>query len=407
MSRPHVVVLATLGRLGGAERSLLEVAGRLADDFRFSVLVPEDGPLVAAVRAAGASCLVVPWPEAFAALGERRATPIGLARAAGSIGVLRTRLVAALAHLAPDVVVTNGAKAHLLGSLVRAAIDRPVVWCAREGVEDRRLSRLVLRRAARRCDGVIAISRYVASQFRPLVPGPAPIHVVRNIVDPTIVRPGLALPSDLTKEAGAVWIGIVGALTPLKGQDLFLDAAARVAARVPAARFVVVGGEPYRTEAGLGFSAALASRAKALGIGERVHFVGERDDAPAIIANLDVLVQANRGPEGLGRTVLEAMACGVPVVGVDRWGPRELVQDGATGFLVPPCDVPALADRIERLALSPALRASFGAAGRRAILADGDPARLAAAFGDALYSIARLPAPSRDDVPQDVAAGGR
>lgn len=408
MTRPHVVALATLGRLGGAERSLLEVVRRLDGDFRFTVVVPEDGPLGGAVRDAGAACVVVPWPEAFATLGERTGGTriVGMLRAAASMGVLRTRLVAALAHLAPDVLVTNGVKAHLLGALVRGLVDRPVVWCAREGVEDRPLSRLVLRQAARRCDGVIAISRYVAGQFRPLVPGPAPIHVVRNIVDLRAVRPGLSSPPDLTKPAGAFWIGIVGALTPLKGQDLFLDAAARVAARVPAARFVVVGGEPYRTEARLGFGATLAARARALGIAERVDFLGERDDAPAIIANLDVLVQANRGPEGLGRAVLEAMACGVPVIAVDRWGPRELVQDGATGFLVAPGDVAALAERIERLATAPALRTALGAAGRRAILADGDPARLAAAFRDALRAIAGLPAP-RLDASQDVAVGGR
>jgi len=100
------------------------------------------------------------------------------------------------------------------------------------------------------------------------------------------------------------------------------------------------------------------------------------------------------------------MACGVPVIAVDRWGPRELVQDGATGFLVAPGDVDALAERIERLAATPALRTALGAAGRRAILADGDPARLAAAFRDALRAIAGLPAP-RLDASQDVAVGGR
>jgi hypothetical protein len=84
-------------------------------------------------------------------------------------------------------------------------------------------------------------------------------------VDLLAVRPGLPSPPDLTKPAGAFWIGIVGALTPLKGQDLFLDAAARVAARVPAARFVVVGGEPYRTEARLGFGATLARYSETTG----------------------------------------------------------------------------------------------------------------------------------------------
>jgi glycosyltransferase involved in cell wall biosynthesis len=328
-------------------------------------------------------------------LGERggRKSVARLASAAASLGILRTRLRAELARLAPDVLVTNGVKAHGIGALLRPQLACPLVWYAREGVEDRPLSRLGLRMLGRRCDAVIAISRYVASEVRPLVPGPAPIHVVRNIVD---VRPEQPLPADLTKAAGAAWIGIVGALTPLKGQDVFLDAAARVAAEAPHARFVVVGGEPYATGAGRGFGATLRARAQALGIAARVDFLGERDDAAAIIANLDVLVQASRGPEGLGRTILEAMACGVPVVAVDAWGPRELVADGRTGCLVPPGDAAALADRLATLVRDPALRARLGAAARAAFVAENDPVALAGVVRDALYAVARRPRPAAE-----------
>ena len=415
MTRPHVVVIAPFAGLGGGERSLVELIGRLGEEIRFTVVLPEDGPLGTAVRDAGATCRVVPWPAALLTLGERarrRGRMLGIARAAASLGVLRLRLHTEIARLAPDVVLTNGFKAHVLGALLRPALARPLVWCAREGLEDRRLSRFVLRRLGRRCDGVIAISRYVASELRPLVPGPAPVHVVRNIVDLSRFRPGLALPADLAKPAGEVWLGIVGALTPLKAQDVFLDAAARVAAHVPQARFLVVGGEPYRTEAGLGFAAMLRERARMLGIADRVRFLGERDDAAAVIANLDVLVQASRGPEGLGRTILEAMACAVPVVCVDRWGPRELVDEGRTGFLVPPGDVTTLAERMHWLAIDPGLRAELGTAARRWIHATGDPATLAAAFRDALLAIAGRK-PSRSVPPaatggvKEVALGGR
>jgi glycosyltransferase involved in cell wall biosynthesis len=403
---PHLVALATHARLGGAERSLVELVGRIGDVLRITVVVPGEGSLAAAVRDAGAACRVVAWPDAFATLGERarRPAPLGLVRAAGSLVGVSVRLRAELARLAPDVLVTNGAKAHVLGALARPR-GVPLVWCAREGLEDRPLSRRVLRLAARRCDGAIAISRYVAAELRPIVPEPAAIHVVRNIVHVPDRRP--ALPDDLAKGAGEVWLGVVGALTPLKGQDLFLAAAARIAADVPAARFLVVGGEPYRSEAGLGFAASLRARAAALGIADRTWFLDERDDAAAVIAHLDVLVQPNRGPEGLGRVILEAMAAGVAVVGVDRWGPRELVTDGETGFLVPPGDVEALAERMRRLAGDPSLRVRLGAAGRRWVRLHNDPATLAGAFRDAMWEIARF-APCEDTpVVQDAAMAGR
>ncbi len=406
MSRPHVVALATHTGLGGAERSLVTLVRRLADELRITVVVPADGPLAAAIRAAGGACRVVAWPAALASLGERarRPGPVRLVAAGVAFARVVARLRVALVRLAPDVVVTNGTKAHVLGALARPH-GVPLVWCAREGLEDRPLSRRALGWAAAYCDGVIAISRYVAGEFRPLVPGPAPIHVVRNVVDVPAQRPGL--PGDLAKNVGEVWLGAVGALTPLKGQDLFLDAAARIAADVPAARFVVVGGEPYPSEAGLGFAAALRARAQALGIAERTRFLGERDDAAAVIAHLDVLVQANRGPEGLGRVVLEAMACGVPVVTVDRWGPRELVTDGETGLLVPPGDVDGLADRMRRLATDAALRVRLGAAARRWVRAHNDPTTLAHAFRDALCAIAGLPAPLTTPIAQDAATAGR
>jgi glycosyltransferase involved in cell wall biosynthesis len=407
---PRVLVLTTLAGLGGAERSLLELVRRLRDDLAFTLVVPDEGPLVAAARAAGADVRIVPWPAAFAELGERarrRGAALGLLRAASTLGVLRIRLRAEIDRLAPDVVVTNGIKAHVLGALACSGARVPLVWYAREGLEDRPTSRFVLRLLGRRPAGVVAISRYVAGQFRPLVAGPAPVHVVRNIVDPGRLRPGMPLPADLRKPPGAVWLGVVGALTPLKGQDVFLDAAARVAGRVPTARFLVVGGEPYRTEQGLGWAAKLAARVRAHGLEERVDFLGERDDAPAVIANLDVLVQPSRGPEGLGRTILEAMACAVPVIAVDRWGPREIVTDGVTGLLVPPADAIGLADAMTRLAEDAALRARFGAAGRDELLASGEPARLARAFHEAVASVAEL-APARPAArAQATAAGGR
>jgi glycosyltransferase involved in cell wall biosynthesis len=408
---PRVLVLATLARLGGAERSLLELVRRLRDALAFTIVLPEDGPLAAAAETAGAEVRIVPWPDALAELGERTRSGgrlVALARAAATIGVLRIRLRAEIDRLAPDVVLTNGIKAHVLGALACDRTDAPLVWYAREGLEDRPLSRIALRLLGRRCAGVVAISRYVAGEFRPLVPGPASVHVVRNIVDPGRLHPGMALPDDLRKETGDVWLGVVGALTPLKGQDVFLDAAARVVERVPGVHFLIVGGEPYRTESRLGYAAALEKRVRALGLEGRVDLLGERDDAPAVIANLDVLVQPSRGPEGLGRTILEAMACAVPVIAVDRWGPREIVDDGETGLLVPPGDVAALADAMIRLGADPALRVRLGAAGRDQLLASGEPARLARAFQDALAAIADL-SPARPAVtrPRAASGGGR
>ncbi len=99
-------------------------------------------------------------------------------------------------------------------------------------------------------------------------------------------------------------------------------------------------------------------------LGDRVKFLGFRSDVPAVLSQLDVLVQPNRGPEGLGRSVLEAMACGVPVIAVDKWGPAELVQDGHSGLLFPPLDTEQLAAHMLTLGRDGSLRKTMGTRGQ-------------------------------------------
>jgi glycosyltransferase involved in cell wall biosynthesis len=141
-----------------------------------------------------------------------------------------------------------------------------------------------------------------------------------------------------------------------------LQAAEKVVQQLPNAVFVVVGNNPYFTEAGLRYEESLQRRSAA-SLSERVRFLGFRDDVPAVLSHLDVLVQANRGPEGLGRSMLEAMACGIPVIAVDRWGPAELVQHGQTGLLFTPLDANALASHMLTLGNDESLRRFMGKLG--------------------------------------------
>ena len=80
-----------------------------------------------------------------------------------------------------------------------------------------------------------------------------PANIVCDIVDLSRFRPGALPPADMGKGTDEIWYGIVGAITPLKGQDIFLDAAERVLAELPNAKFAIVGNNPYVTEAGLDY----------------------------------------------------------------------------------------------------------------------------------------------------------
>jgi glycosyltransferase involved in cell wall biosynthesis len=203
----------------------------------------------------------------------------------------------------------------------------------------------------------------VAAQFRKYISASVPTNVVHDIVDLSRFHPSALPPADLCKQPDEVWFGIVGAITPLKGHDIFLDAAESVVRELPNAIFVIVGNNPYVTESGLRYEEWLRQRVQNSPLRDRVKFVGFRNDVPGILSQFDVLVQANRGPEGLGRSVLEAMACGLPVIAVNKWGPAELIQDGQTGLLFAPLDTEQLVSHMLRLGEDESLRKTMGQQG--------------------------------------------
>jgi glycosyltransferase involved in cell wall biosynthesis len=151
-------------------------------------------------------------------------------------------------------------------------------------------------------------------------------------------------------------IGRVARLQPEKGIDTFLRAAARVAPLFPEASFLVVGDGPLMEE--------LVALSERLGLGRRVHFLGYRSDARAIIGLLDVLVVSSLS-DGAPLVVLEAMGAGVPVVASAVGGIPEQIRHDGEGLLVPPGDPVALSDALLCLLRDPAYARRLGEAGRR------------------------------------------
>src|ERR1700722_6476412 len=365
MPSPRVAVLCAISGLGGAEFSLLELVAHLRGSYEFHLIVPGEGPLKKAAELAGARVWLLPWPKAIAGTGEtaRVPSPIRVLRFAAHLRSFALRLGDLLDEIGPSVLVTNAVKAHVIGALTRKRKNVPLIWYMRDGLEARVISRKLLALLAWRCDLTVCISRYVEAQFGKYVSASVPANVVYNIVDLGRFRPGAAAPVDLRKEPGEIWYGIVGAITPLKGHDIFLDAAERVLSRLPNARFVIVGNNPYVTEEGLQYEESLRCRVVNSSLRDRVKFAGFRNDIPNVLGQLDVLVQPNRGPEGLGRSVLEAMACGVPVIAVNKWGPAELIDDSRSGLLFAPLDTEQLTAHMLTLGESEFLRRIRGKLG--------------------------------------------
>ncbi|MCG3115115.1 MAG: glycosyltransferase [Candidatus Manganitrophus sp. SA1] len=146
---------------------------------------------------------------------------------------------------------------------------------------------------------------------------------------------------DFRLEPGDRPIVVVANLWPVKGHEILFEAAVRVTAYYPTAKFVLVG-------TGAARRAILEARARELAIDKQILFLGPRQDVPQILPQMEISVLPSLA-EGFSNAILESMAAGLPMVATDVGGNREAIVEGETGFLVPPRDPETLADRILRL----------------------------------------------------------
>jgi len=163
-------------------------------------------------------------------------------------------------------------------------------------------------------------------------------------------------------EGGPV-VGVVGRIRMVrKGQEVFVAAAQQLAAAFPTARFICIGDAYPGNESHV---EELRRRAERAGIGHRFEITGDIEDVAAATAALDIAVMPSVVPEPFGNVVMEAMCLGKPVVASSNGGGREQIEEGVTGFLVPPGDADALARALATLLADPERARAMGEAGRR------------------------------------------
>lgn len=365
-------------RMGGAEHALAWLVTHL-DRSRIepTVVLGEEGPLADRLRRAGVDVVVVPLAPALGEARKESLTPLGLVHPLRLARLVRaaTTLAGVLRRLEADVVHTNSLKAHLIGGLGGRLAGTQVVWHVRDHLSApylpsaaARAMRLAARVLPHR---VVAVSESVARS------------VGR---DASVVHQGVPLPelrSD--RRDGPLRVGLVGRISPWKGQDVFLAAAARLAREFPDVEFVVAGAPLFGEEA---FELELHRQARAAPLAGRVTFLGFQEDVWEVYRDLDIVVHASTLPEPYGNVVVEAMASRRPVVAAAAGGVLELVEDGRTGLLVPPGDVTALAAALAVLLRDPERRAALARAGREDVERRFSPERDAEAVAQVYRELA-------------------
>lgn len=341
----RVMFLLTSMPVGGAETLLVNLVRRM-DRNRFA-------PEITCLKEAG------PLGEMLAA-----EMPVHTQYTSGKFDLrVLPRLVWLMKRRRIDAIVTVGAGDKMFWGRIAARMARvPVIasalhstgWPDGVGKLNRLLTPLT--------DAFIGVAKPHGEHLIRHERFPADrVHVIPNGVDTERFAPPVdstQLRTELGLQETTPLVGILAALRPEKNHEMFLAAAAKVRQEVPDAHFVVIGDGPRRTE--------LELHASQLSMTDSVHFLGNRDDVPDVLAALDVVCLSSHN-EANPVSILEAMSTAKPVVATNVGSVHESVDEGHTGHLVPAGDTDAFADRIAALLSNPLLASEMGYRGRAVV----------------------------------------
>ncbi|MFN8178340.1 MAG: glycosyltransferase family 4 protein [bacterium] len=363
MSARVLFVHTTQGdRLTGGPRMIRTLLAGLRGGVIEPCLVTQrESDLTRAVAADGVAVRVLSLPRSLDVFGGELARPsaLGALRAAGGLLAYDGSFAALLAEMQPAAVWATNLRTMLTVAAACRRARVPLVWNVWLGQRStgvvRVLNDVAIGAAARIVTEYEAQAAEIFRKAQLSRARPKLRAVYTGHAAPPPPAPRRRAPGD------RLVVGTLGALSPRKDPQTFVEMAAQLARDVPAACFVI-GGDALPEDAS--YRDELRKVAYRHGLGERLELAGWIEDPWAFLARLDVYVQTSRA-EGLPGAVREAMAMGLPVVATDVGGTKEAVAREVTGFLAPAGDAPALAAGVARIARDPELAARLGEAGRR------------------------------------------
>jgi glycosyltransferase involved in cell wall biosynthesis len=341
---PHVLLVLDQfpKTLGGGERIVLKLAGLLPRyGYRVSILTFSADPASLGLQSLPCSVYLLPLQRTYDLTAMR-----------GSLALRKF-----LKQQQIKIVQTFFESSDLwAGFVTKAMSSAKLIWSRRDmGILRTGKHHAAYRMMAGAPDRVFAVSEQVR-QHCIEVDGikPARIQTIYNGLDladwKTTVKPA--------KHTDEILVATVGNIRRVKGHDVFIKAAASVAAQFPNVHFSIAG-EVLEPD----YFAELQGMVKDLKLTGRFHFAGGVTDLKDHLAEADVFVLPSRS-EGFSNAIIEAMAASLPVVATNVGGNAEAVLDGVTGFIVPPQDSDVLATAIGRLLSDPARARQMGEAGK-------------------------------------------
>jgi glycosyltransferase involved in cell wall biosynthesis len=368
MKLPVILFYDHVAKLSGAEILLWHLASNIdREKFHPVVVLGEDGPLKEQLKASGIETHVLLLPDAIQNTRKDDLNKSGIVKRIASLRafyIYTWRLCRFIRRRRADIVHTNSLKTDIIGGIAGRLALKPVIWHVHDCIDPAYLPNaavILFRALARRLPThIISVSTAVQKTLR--LPASFPSTVVHNGIPAE--KAIVPLPVASSEKKGPL-IGIVGRITPWKGQHVFIQAAALLRERFPEARFQIVGGALFGEDK---YLQELHELTRKLNLESVVEFTGFRSDIAELMSSFDVFVHASTAPEPFGIVILEAMMESKPIVATRGGGVPEIVTDGETGLLVPMDDAEALATAVACFLDCPEKMKSMGEAGRRKVL---------------------------------------
>jgi glycosyltransferase involved in cell wall biosynthesis len=356
----RIVFLHNGSDVYGASRSLFRLSSRLVQDGNtVLVLLPYQGPLVDKLRAAHVAVDIVPGIPVLRRYHFLGFT--GIIKLVLSIPVSVIHLLSIFLKFKPDIVHSNSATIFSAGIAAKLCGVKHF-WHIRESFYEfqtiwKYYQWIMWLFSVR----IIAVSDSIRNEFKPYIRRRKVVTLhngfPREEFD-EVKEPDAESFKNKYDLQDSITVGVIGRIRfERKGQDVFVKAASLVKKSVPHVHYVIIGSPFPGNESHLEKLKVLINE---LQLQNHVHVIGEIEDPRAAMKSLDVVVLPSGTPEPFGGVVIEAMALGKPVIGTSIGGTVEQIEEGVTGFLVPPNDYQAMADAMEKLLKDKKLRIQMG-----------------------------------------------
>ena len=373
----RILYLDHTAALGGGEIALLHLV-RSLDTSRFHPIVAlsSSGKLQERMAEANIETYILPLNSAIIHTRKDSLSGHGLLRPMAFLQVASysIRLAKFIKQHRIDLVHTNSLKSDIFGGVAARFAGVPVIWHVRDRIADDYLPKATahcFRWLCRVLPDFVIVNSHSTLQTLDL-PAKKPVAIVYSskhryhvVHDGIVTNPkNQSIPNAPNKLSKPI-VGLVGRISPWKGQHIFLEAAHKALLQFPEAKFQIIGSAMFGEKE---YESSLHARTTELGLEKNVEFLGFREDVSECIESLDILVHASTVPEPFGQVVIEGMAAGKPVIATRGGGVLEIINHNVNGLLVEMGSVSEMSDAICLILSDPQSADRLGRAGRETVL---------------------------------------